>query len=274
MKRGRWNTPSSMNILYVGDVTGKLGRRTVQEVLAGVITEHDIDYVIAQGENTSHGKGLQTNHAKEMDEAGVQFFTGGNHSLSRTEALDLPNVLRPANLPEDTPGKGYAIADTPFGKIFVASLQGKIVGMHAERQLRNPLEVIDALLDETKDIPVVARIVNFHGDYSSEKVVIGQYLDGRVSAVIGDHWHVTTADAQVLPGGTAHITDVGMVGALDSSLGVETEIIVRRWKQPDERIKNEMEMNGRRQFNAVAVSVNPATALATDIKLVRVVLPA
>jgi hypothetical protein len=114
--------------------------------------------------------------------------------------------------------------------------------------------------------------VNFHGDYSSEKVVIGQYLDGRVTAVIGDHWHVPTADAQVQPKGTAHISDVGMVGALDSSLGVKTSIILHRWQFPDLRIRNEMEETGRRQFNAVLIDVNTETGLANSIELIRKVM--
>jgi calcineurin-like phosphoesterase len=120
----------------------------------------------------------------------------------------------------------------------------------------------------------VATIVNFHGDYSSQKVVIGQYLAGRVTAVIGDHWHIPTADAQVLPGGTAHITDVGMVGALDSSLGVVTDIIAQRWLHPDERRRNEMEEGGRKQFNAVLIDVDTATGLARSIEQIRQILPA
>lgn len=259
-----------MKILYVGDITGKLGRKTAAEVLPRLVANEKVDYVIAQGENVSHGKGLSNKHLAELEKAGVNFFSGGNHSITRTESFDAPNVIRPANL-KGAPGKGWALADTPFGKILIISLEGKIVGMDADKDIDNPLTTVEAILKETKNSDKVAIIVNFHGDYSSEKVVIGQYLDGRVTAVIGDHWHVPTADAQVLPGGTAHITDVGMVGALDSSLGVKTEIIAKRWLT-DEASRNEMEESGRRQFNAVLVDVDTTTGKARGIRQIRQIL--
>lgn len=258
-----------MKILYVGDITGKLGRETIKSFLPDVINETGADFVIAQGENVSHGKGLQPSHAEDLEKAGIDFFTGGNHSLSRTDALDRANVLRPANLGAGIPGKGHVIVSTPFGKILIASLQGQVVGVDSAKKLDNPLSIIDQIIEDNKNENLIATIVNFHGDYSSEKVVIGQYLDGRVTAVIGDHWHVTTADAQVQPKGTAHISDVGMVGALDSSLGVKTEIITQRWQQPDVRIRNEMEENGRRQFNAVIIDVDTKSGLAKSIDLIR-----
>ena len=255
-----------MNILYVGDITGKLGRETAKALLPDMIKKYKVDFTIAQGENVSHGKGLQANHAAELREAGINFFSGGNHSLSRTEYLsEAADIIRPANLPADTPGRGWALAETPFGKVLIVSLQGKIVGSHADDELPNPLDTIDAILAEQAHVKRVATIVNFHGDYSSEKVVIGQYLDGKVTAVIGDHWHVPTADAQVLPGGTAHITDVGMTGALDSSLGVKTEIILARWRDPEQRTPNAMEESGRRQFCAVVIETDPTTGLARAI---------
>jgi 2',3'-cyclic-nucleotide 2'-phosphodiesterase len=264
-----------MNILYLGDITSKLGRETTKELLPGLVKTHKVDFVIAQGENVSHGKGLQANHAAELKAAGVDFFTGGNHSLMRPEYIkDADDAIRPANLLDGAPGQGFALADTPFGKILVISLQGKLVGMDAEKEMRNPLEVVDAILTQHEHTARAATIVNFHGDYSSEKVVIGQYLDGRVTAVIGDHWHVPTADAQVLPGGTAHITDVGMTGALDSSLGVKTDVIVQRWLKPEDHIRNEMEESGRRQLCAVVVEVQAKTGLAKAITPLRQVLPA
>jgi metallophosphoesterase (TIGR00282 family) len=260
-----------MKILYIGDITGKIGRTTVKELLPDLIKERQIDYVIAQGENVSHGKGLQANHARELIEMGVNFFTGGNHSLARPEYIhESQDAIRPANLIQ-APGRGSALVDTPFGKILIVSLLGQIVGMDAGKVINNPLTTIDEILEEHKDTARAATIVNFHGDYSSEKVVIGQYLDGRVTAVIGDHWHVTTSDAQVLPRKTAHITDVGMVGALDSSLGVKTEVIVKRWQSPDNRVRNEMEEDGRRQFNAVLIDVDN-DAKARSIELIRQIL--
>ncbi len=259
-----------MKILYVGDITGKLGRETVKAKLAEIKAEFQIDFTIAQGENVSHGKGLQPNHAAELEEAGVDFFSGGNHSLSRPDLLTTAaNAIRPANMPEGTPGRGWALADTPFGKVLIVSLQGQIVGMKADVVLPSPLDMIDTILAAQADTPKVATIVNFHGDFSSEKIVIGQYLDGKVSAVIGDHWHVPTADAGVQPKGTAHITDVGMTGALDSSLGVKTDIILQRWRRPEIRTANEMEESGRRQFCAVVIDVEPSSGLARSIVPIR-----
>lgn len=262
-----------MKILYVGDITGKPGRETTAAVLPDVIKKHQVDLVIAQGENVSHGKGLQVNHAEELEKLGVQVFTGGNHSLLRLEALtQKANAIRPANLAEGTPGKGHTTIETSFGTVLVVSLQGQIVGRDADKQVLNPLTTIDQILEQHKGQKLAATIINFHGDYSSEKVVIGQYLDGRATAVIGDHWHVPTADAQVLPGGTAHISDVGMVGALDSSLGVETDIIVQRWKNAETKVRNEMEEDGRRQFNAVLIDVDTKIGLARSIELVRKII--
>ena len=261
-----------MKILYVGDITGKLGRETAKSCLPEVIKNHGIDFVIAQGENVTHGKGLQKSHAAELEEVGVNFFSGGNHSVVRPEYLEVgKNSIRPANLP-DAPGKGYAVADTSFGKVLIISLQGQIVGMDSDKEVNNPITTVDEILESHKNEKLAATIVNFHGDFSSEKVVIGQYLDGKVTAVIGDHWHVQTADAQVQPGGTAHITDVGMTGALDSSLGVRTDIILERWKSPDAQVRNEMEENGRRQFCAVVIDVDTSSAEAKSIQSIRQVL--
>ena len=258
-----------MKILYLGDIMGRPGRRTVQALLPQLKIEHGIDFVIAQGENLSAGKGLQLKAVADMQVAGVDFFTAGDWTLHRAEIypwLEDPArpVIRPANYPAGTPGRGWKLADTPFGKILVISLLGQTVGYRAP-VLDNPLEVVDRILEQTKPDKIVASIVNFHGDFSSEKIVIGQYLDGRVSAVIGDHWHVPTADAHILPGGTAHITDVGMVGSRQSSLGIKTDIIVARWKS-DQRSRNELETGGQMQLCAVIIDVNTATARAKSIE--------
>lgn len=259
-----------MKILYIGDITGKLGRKTVKDVLPVVMEKEKPDFVIAQGENVTHGKGLRLDHYEELKALGINFFTGGNHSLYEPEIFhnEKLDAIRPANM-VDAPGRGWKIADSPFGKILIISLLGQTVGHQLETT--NPIEMVDEILKETQGEDVVARILNFHGDYSSEKVVIGHYLDGRMSAVLGDHWHVPTADAQVMPAGTAHITDVGMVGSLDSSLGVPSEIIIDRWKTGVAR-RNEMEENGRRQFNAVIINIDNKTGLAKSIKQIREIL--
>ena len=265
-----------MKILYIGDIMGKPGRDTVKAVLPRLKKDRDVDFVVAQGENLSHGKGMQIKATEEMMAAGVDAFTGGNWTLKLEEIipwLEDPArpVTRPANFPEGTPGKAYKIVDTPFGKILIVSLLGQIVG-YIDPGEENPLQAIDSILAETQHEKLVARIVNFHGDYSSEKVVIGQFLDGLVSLVVGDHWHVPTADAQVLPKGTAHITDVGMVGSADSCLGVKSDVILKRWLT-DEQSRNELEEQGRRQFCAVLVEINPTTGRATSIEQIIEYLP-
>ncbi len=179
-------------------------------------------------------------------------------------------VIRPANYPEGTAGRGWKYVETKHGKVLVVSLLGSIVGKDATRPMDNPLKIIDAILEENNNVPKVATVVNFHGDYSSEKLVIGQYLDGRVTAVIGDHWHIPTADAKVLSGGTAHITDVGMCGTVNSSLGVETNIIISRWRDGKVR-KNELETTGPLQFNAVLIESDNSTGLANSIKQIQII---
>ncbi len=263
-----------MKILYIGDVTSKLGRQTVAEVLPNLIKSEQIDFVIAQGENVSHGKGLQINHAEELERLGVDAFTGGNHSFDRTDALDRPNVVRPINVAPNSLGSGSRIIKTPFGDILIISVLGEMVGKHVGDDLPNPLKSVDAVLAAHANEKFVAKIVNFHGDFSSQKVIAGQYYDGKLTALIGDHWHVPTADAQVQPKGTAHISDVGMTGAFDASLGVKTSLMIERWLDPSAKVRQEMEEEGRRQFNAVLIDAELATGLAKSIKQIRKILPA
>jgi len=251
-----------MNILYIGDVMGDPGIAVVEKLLPGLRRDYQLDVVIAQAENLSDGKGVRLDDFNRLRKAGVDFCSGGNHILRRPEIypqLSDPNVpiIRPANYPKGTAGLGYKYADTPKGKVLVVSLLGQIVGMQSDEQTDNPLKVIDAILAQEKDVPHVATVVNFHGDFSSEKRIIGYYLDGRVTAIIGDHWHVPTADASVLPKGTAHQSDVGMCGSLDSSLGVKFDSLIPRWRD-GYVTRNELETDGRMQFNALFVQANDA----------------
>lgn len=249
-----------MNILYVGDVMGEMGMRTVQELLPKLRRERSVDLIVAQSENVTEGKGIVPEDFKRLRSHGVDFCSGGNWSLMRDEIisqLNDPNVpiIRPANYPAGTPGLGYKYAKTTKGDVLVISLVGHIVGRDAEKVIDNPLKIVDEILEREKDHPKIATVVNFHGDFSSEKVVIGHYLDGRAALVVGDHWHVPTADARVLPGGTAHMTDIGMCGALNSSLGVSFDSVIPRWRD-DQMRRNVLESSGSRQFNALLVTVD------------------
>lgn len=254
---------------------GRPGRHVIKDLLPQLKADKQIDFVVAQGENMSGGKGMRVRDVRDLQAAGVDFFTGGNWTWHQDEIFPLLEdpkepVIGPANYPEEVAGKGYKLADTPFGQILVISLLGNIVP-HTP-QVDNPLKTVDRILEEHKNTKRAATVVNFHGDYSSEKLIIGHYLEGRATLVVGDHWHIPTADAQVLPGGTAHITDVGMCGSLDSSLGIKKDVIIERWlKQLPSR--NELEMGGRHQLCGVIVDVDN-DGKATNIEQIRQVIPA
>lgn len=259
-----------MNVLYVGDIMAEMGMAVVEQLLPDLRQEKTIDFVVAQAENVSDGKGMTPADMERLQKAGVDFFTGGNHTPTKQALIPLLEdrkapVIGPANMKE-CPGRGWKLAQTPKGEVLVISLLGSTVGR--EPVTENPLKTIDKILADTQDIDTVATIVNFHGDYSSEKVIIGQYLDGRVSLVIGDHWHVPTADARVLPKGTAHMSDVGMCGSLDSSLGVTLESVIPRWRD-EIQTRNILETNGAQQFNALLIEIDAKTSLAHTVEYIR-----
>jgi len=265
-----------MNILYVGDVMADPGIEVVEQILPKLRAEQAIDLVIAQAENLSDGRGVRIEDFRRLQAAGVDFCTGGNHIISRDEIFPLladPSepIIRPANYPVDTPGLGYKYVATKKGNVLIISLLGHIVGKDADKPTDNPLKIIDQILHAEKDTERVATIVNFHGDFSSEKRIIGYYLDGRVTAVIGDHWHVPTADASVLPKGTGHITDVGMCGSLDSSLGVKFDTLITRWRD-NIQTRNIIETAGRRQFNALLIEVDSKSGLAQSVHHLQKIL--
>lgn len=262
-----------LRILYLGDIMAEPGLQLVEKVLPKMRRERQIDLVIAQAENLSDGKGVRAADFGRLRAAGVDFCTGGNHTTFRDEIFSQladPNapIIRPANYPADTPGLGYKYASTPKGKVLVVSLLGQIVGKDAGLNLENPLRCIDRVLAAEAGTPKIATVVNFHGDYSSEKMIIGYYLDGKVTAVVGDHWHVSTADADVLPHGTAHITDVGMCGSLDSSLGVAFASLIPRWRD-GVQTRNVMEMRGRMQLNALLIEADEHSGFATSAASIR-----
>lgn len=249
-----------MNILYVGDIMGEAGICTVEALLPEVVHTYAVDLVIAQAENVTDGKGIVPADVERLQKAGVHAFTGGNWSLYRPEINTMLDdsavpIIRPANYPMGTPGQGAKYVETKAGKVLIISLLGQIVGKDADKPFDNPLHVVDAILTREKGVVKAATIVNLHGDFSSEKVVIGYYLDGRVTAVVGDHWHVPTADAMVLPQGTAHQTDVGMCGVLHGSLGVRLDSIIPRWRD-NQQTANILATEGPMQFNGLVITAN------------------
>jgi metallophosphoesterase (TIGR00282 family) len=264
-----------VRILYIGDIMGDMGIQIVSDLLPDIKKDNQIDVVIAQAENVSNGKGITARDFQRLKDIGIDFCTGGNWSLFNDEITpfleneDEP-IIRPANYPFATKGRGYKYLKTSKGNILIISLLGQIVGRDAEKPMDNPLRVVDEILEKQSSKEKVTTIVNFHGDFSSEKKVIGYYLDGKVGAVIGDHWHIPTADAMILPKGTAHITDVGMCGSLDSSLGVELDVVIGRW-QNGKPSRNILETKGRSQFNAVLVDVDEKSGLSKSITQIQIV---
>lgn len=265
-----------MKILYIGDIMAEPGIQTVERLLPDLKQSREIDLVIAQAENVTAGKGLSKVDYIRLQVAGVDAFTGGNWSLYNDDIHDHLNdpqqpIVRPANYPEGTPGQRYKIVKTKHGNVLIVSLLGSIVGRDADKPMDNPLKVIDEILEDTKDQKLVAKVVNLHGDFSSEKVIIGYYLDGWVSLVVGDHWHVPTADAMLLPQGTAHQTDVGMVGTLHGSLGISLESVIPRWRDA-QKTRNELATDGPFQFNALEVEVDTNTGLSTSVEAIQIVV--
>ena len=264
-----------MKFLYLGDIMGDLGIRSLRVYLKTTIEDHKIDFVLAQGENVDNGKGISVQQYLELKKLGVDFFTGGNWSLFNPEIYPYLNdpkepIIRPANYPKSYEGLGYKYLKTTRGQVLVISVLGRIVGRDLKVNFKNPLKTVDDILAAEQNVPRIATIINFHGDYSSEKVIIGHYFNGRVTAVIGDHWHVPSNDARLLDAKTAYISDVGMNGSLNSSLGVKLDIAIKRWLN-DAKLKNELVKNDKLQFNGVVIDFSTKTGLAKSIKQIRIV---
>jgi metallophosphoesterase (TIGR00282 family) len=257
-----------VKVLFIGDVTGKPGRRIVAARLGPLRREHRIDVVIANGENAAGGMGLTADVAAELFAAGVDVLTGGNHVWKNRDAYDLldgdPRVLRPANYPPGAPGRGAAVLKTAGGaEIGVLNLEGRVFMQTLDDPFRQGREQA-ALLRAS--VPTV--VVDFHAEATSEKVAMGWYLDGRVSAVVGTHTHVQTADERVLPQGTAYISDVGMTGPRDGVIGMDRDVILERFlTQLPVRFQV---ASGAVQLNAVVITVAP-TGAAERIERVQIV---
>ena len=218
-----------MRILFIGDIVGSPGRHIVQERLGDIVENHQIDLVIANGENSASGFGITPRIAEDLLGNGIEVLTGGNHSWDRKEILDYlphqPRLLRPANFPEGNPGSGlYAGVAKNGSKFAVLNLQGRVF----LPAIDDPFRKADAEL--AKLPPDVAFVlVDMHAETTSEKIAMGWYLDGRVTAVVGTHTHVATADERVLSGGTAYITDVGMTGPHDGVIGMDRPGIIKKF---------------------------------------------
>ena len=247
-----------MLILAIGDVIGKPGRRAVSRLLPAISQKYGVDLVIANVENAAGGIGVTSNTAKELLMAGVHVLTSGNHIWAEKEIIpyldDEMPILRPLNYPPGVPGRGYLVS----GQVMVVNLIGRTFMGNFDC----PFRAMDRLLDGVKPKPSVI-IVDFHAEATSEKVALGRYLDGRVSAVLGTHTHVGTIDARLLPQGTAYVTDIGMTGPIDSIIGDDIEAVTHRFLT---MIPHRLSVGkGKVVFNAVLVRVDEASGRAVSI---------
>jgi len=247
--------PNGVKILFFGDIVGQPGRQAIKEILPQWQERYRPDLVLANGENAAHGAGITEKSLNELLESGVDLVTLGDHTWDQkgTTAL-LENketpLIRPANFPLGTPGQGSRLIELRTKKILVINLIGRVF---MRQDYDCPFRKVDEILED-KAAESDAVIVDWHAEATSEKICLGWYLDGRVSAVLGTHTHVPTTDARILPKGTAYISDVGMVGVRDSSLGMDKEIAVKRFLS---QMNQKLELaKGPVQVNAVLVEID------------------
>jgi 2',3'-cyclic-nucleotide 2'-phosphodiesterase len=258
-----------VKILFVGDVVGKPGRRAVGALLARLIDRHAIDYTIVNVENSAGGSGVTAKVLAELDELPIDCYTSGNHIWDKKEVYDLleqePRLLRPHNYPAVNPGSGLYVGETAAGiPVATINLQGRIF----MDPLDSPFVAADRLL---AGLPPKVKVVfvDFHAETTSEKTALGFYLDGRVSAVVGTHTHVPTADERLLPQGTAYLTDAGMTGPYESVIGVRHDRVLKRFltqvPHPFDVAKNDVRLAG------AVIDVDESTGRARSIE--RLLIP-
>jgi hypothetical protein len=217
-----------MNILFIGDIVGRAGRRAVRIFLDEIKEEHNIDFIISNGENSAGGFGITKKVAEELYNYGIDFFTMGNHTWDNRDIFnfidDDPNLIRPLNFPENNPGRGWQTLEINSKKITIVNLIGQVYMQSHD----SPYHKFMELYPKIKDSDII--LVDFHAEATGEKIAFARAVDGMVTAVIGTHTHVQTNDAQIFPKGTAYITDAGLTGAVDSILGIKPEKMVEKMK--------------------------------------------
>jgi 2',3'-cyclic-nucleotide 2'-phosphodiesterase len=257
-----------LRCMVIGDIIGKPGRMAVGQQLGDMRAELDLDMVIANGENVAAGAGLTPSLAEELLGHGIDVITSGNHIWDKREVYEYLDsgrpVLRPLNYPDEAPGRGWLVHELPDGEhVAVVNLMGRVF----MNQLDSPFEAMDSLLDGAAEPLPPIRIVDFHCEITSEKNAMGWFLDGRVSGVVGSHTHVPTADARVLPKGTAYISDIGMTGPRDSIIGFSLESVLPRFLT---HLPTRFQVaSGPVSFNAVVLTVQRATGRAVAIEQVQ-----
>jgi len=255
-----------MKILIIGDIVARPGRDYAKEVLPGVIKKYKVDFTVANAENIAHGRGATKKTIEELMQAGVDYFTSGDHIFWQkgfTDDLDTLPIIRPANFPSNLPGEGYAVVDAgKLGNILIINLMGRV--SFQNQLVDDPFRKADEILKENEDKDIAFSIVDFHAEATSEKAALGFYLDGRVGAVVGTHTHVPTCDNRVLPKGTLYVSDIGMTGIIDSVLGVEKEIIIEQFLTGMNQ-KFEWENAGTKAFRSVLLDTQESSIARIDL---------
>jgi metallophosphoesterase (TIGR00282 family) len=252
-----------LKVLFIGDIIGEPGRKTLRSRMRELTDRHRPDLVIANGENAAGGFGITPDIAEELFSLGVHVLTSGNHVWDKKDIepylMKQDRLIRPANYPEGNPGFGSVVISTPAGKAAVLNLEGRVFMSNLQDPFRTGEREVEKLRQET---PVV--IIDFHAEATSEKVALAWHLDGKASAVIGTHTHVQTADERILPGGTAFVTDVGMTGPSDSVIGVKKEQAIARFLY---QTPHRFELpKGPVQVNAVSLDIDAETGKAHAIE--------
>lgn len=265
--------PAKTKILFFGDISGALGRQGVKTMAPKWQKKYRPDIIIANVENLAHNKGVTLKTLQEISDAGVTIFTGGNHIWKKYELDKLARetdykIAAPANDSRCPQKYLYQVVDVNDTKLAVINLNGQTF-MDNETTLSNPFTVIDKLLGQ---IPKNANIlIDMHAEASSDKRALGLYLDGRVTAVVGTHTHIPTADAQILDKGTGYITDIGMVGAYPSVLGIKSEIIIEKFLT-ETKIRHDLPTSGQIEVNAVLLEIDNSSHQTKSIKLLREII--
>ena len=253
-----------MKILFIGDIVGKPGRDLTRKGVASLVNQRGIDLVVANVENTAGGNGITRELGETLRDHGVDVMTSGNHIWDKREALDYiqlePRLVRPANYPTGVPGSGHVVVNTRSGDpVAVINVMGRVFMAPLDNPFRIVQDEIAAVRDEARII-----LVDFHAEATSEKIAMGWHLDGQITAVVGTHTHVQSADARVLPGGTAYITDVGMTGPHDSVIGVDKRVVLSRFLTG---MPGRFDTaRGDPRLHAVVVTADTATGQATAIE--------
>lgn len=252
-----------MKVLFIGDIVGKTGRAAIKSLLPLIVNKYKIDIVIANGENAAGGFGITEKVASELFSYGIHILTSGNHIWDKKESIPYigkeSRIIRPLNYPPGVPGFGSITYTVRDKKIGIINLSGRVFMANIDCPFRVGLSEIERLKNETNII-----IIDFHAEATSEKIAFGYYVDGKVSAVIGTHTHVQTADEKILPGGTAYITDVGMTGPADSVIGIDKEQIIERFLlQMPKKFET---AKGVGIFSAVVIEIDEGSGKASAIQ--------